>query len=78
VDLICGLRQAGLEPKRLRPVLARPGARVGQVLVEAVKGAGPGLGFDAPLIVREAAGGDYRPEVAAMLRPPEPLRPSEG
>lgn len=69
VDLIWGLRQDGLEPKRLRLVHPYPGAAAGHGLVEAVRGAGPGLRIDAPLYVREAGGGPYHPEVAAMLRP---------
>ncbi len=70
VGLIYGLRQAGLEPKRLRLVHPYPAAVAGQALVEAVRGAGPGLRVEAPLYVREASGGPYHPEVAAMLRPP--------
>ncbi len=78
VDLICGLRQAGMEPKRLRPITAYPGARAGQILVEAVKGGRPGLDVEAALIVRQCPGGDYSPEVAAMLRPEDALTPSAG
>jgi tRNA1Val (adenine37-N6)-methyltransferase len=69
VDLIAGLRQNGLEPKRLCLVHPYPAAMAGHVLVEAVRGAGPGLRVEAPVYVREASGGPYRPEVAAMLRP---------
>lgn len=71
VDLIAALRRAGLEPKRLRLVHPYPAAMAGHVLVEAVRGAGPGLRVEAPLYVREASGGPYHPEVAAMLRPPD-------
>ena len=69
VDLIWQLRQAGLEPKRLRLAHPYPGAEAGHVLVEAVRGAGPGLRIETPLFVRASAGGPYLPEVAAMLRP---------
>lgn len=69
VDLICGLRQAGLEPKRLRPVHPHPGAPAGHVLLDAVRGTGPGLSVEAPLHVRESSAGPYSPEVAVMLRP---------
>ncbi|HDI59701.1 MAG TPA: methyltransferase domain-containing protein [Desulfobacteraceae bacterium] len=69
VNLVCGLSQAGLEPKRLRLVHPAPGAEAGHILVEAVRGAKPGLHIEPPLFVRERAGGPYHPEVAAMLRP---------
>jgi tRNA1Val (adenine37-N6)-methyltransferase len=69
VDLVAGLRQAGLEPKRLRMVHPYPGAPAGHVLVEAVRGAGPGLRVQAPLYVRESSAGPYAPDVAAILSP---------
>jgi tRNA1Val (adenine37-N6)-methyltransferase len=72
VDLVCGLRQAGLEPKRMRLVHPHPGAGAGHLLVEAVRGAGPGLRIEPPLFVRQCAEGAYHPEVAAILSPSDP------
>ncbi len=42
-ELLCALTAAGLEPKRLRLVCARPGAAPGLVLVESRRGGRPGL-----------------------------------
>ena len=42
-DLLCSLRANGLEPKRLNPVCASPGAAPSLILVKATKGGKPGL-----------------------------------
>ncbi len=42
-DVLCTLRQEGLEPKRLKLVAHGPGHAPYLLLVEAVKGGGPGL-----------------------------------
>jgi tRNA1Val (adenine37-N6)-methyltransferase len=67
VDLLWGLRQAGLEPKRLRLVYPHPEAEADRMLLEAVKGAGPGLRVEPPLTVRRTASGPWHPEVAAIF-----------
>lgn len=62
-DLIDHLRQANLEPKRLRMVHSKreEGARL--VLLTAVKGGRPGLAVEPPLVIYRADGA-YTPEVA--------------
>lgn len=55
-DLLCALRQTGLEPKRLRPVAARPAAAPSLILLEARRGGRPGLNFEPPLILENPDG----------------------
>ncbi|MBO4419191.1 MAG: methyltransferase [Oscillospiraceae bacterium] len=55
-DLFCALREAGLEPKRLRPVCPRPGTAPSLVLVKAVRGGKPELKWDAPLVLSNPDG----------------------
>ena len=56
-DALAALRAARLEPRRLRFVHPRPGAKAGLVLVEARKDARPDLAVDAPLILYPDARG---------------------
>jgi tRNA1(Val) A37 N6-methylase TrmN6 len=56
-DIICLLRKANLEPKRVQLVYPRPGKEANIVLVEAEKGAKPGLKILPPLTIR-AGGSD--------------------
>ena len=67
-DLLCGLRAAGLEPKRCRMVHSRSQLPARLVLVEAVKGAQPGIQVAAPLVVYKADG-SYTAEVEKMFAP---------
>lgn len=60
-ELLAAMRQARLEPKRLRCVHARPGAEAQLVLVEGRKRGRPGLKVEPPLYVRE--GEEYSAEV---------------
>ncbi len=55
-DLLCALRAAGLEPKRLRTVCTTAGAAPSLVLAEARRGGKPGLSLEAPLILRHSSG----------------------
>lgn len=55
-DLICALRAVRLEPKRLRFVRHRPGARVSLVLLEARAGGGTGLACEPDLILYDRQG----------------------
>ncbi len=55
-DLLCALRAASLEPKRLRVVCKEPGAPPSLVLAEARRGGRPGLAVEAPFFLRTAAG----------------------
>lgn len=63
-DVLAGMRQAGLEPKRLRCVHSRYGERACLVLVEGRRGGAAGMVVDAPLYVYEGDG--YSAEVLAM------------
>lgn len=64
-DLLCALRQAGLEPKRLRMVCKRAADAPSLVLVEARRGGRPGLSIEAPLIL-QTPGGTPTAEVNAI------------
>ena len=55
-ELLRGLADAGLAPKRLRFVHPRPGAPANLLLCEARKGSAPGLTVDPPLLLSEADG----------------------
>ena len=56
VDLLCALRGATLEPKRLRPVCRRAGEAPSLVLVESRRGGRPGLTWEMPLVLETAEG----------------------
>ena len=56
-DLLCTLRQEGLEAKRLRFVCSRPQAAPSLVLAEARRGGRPGLTVAPPLILESSGGG---------------------
>lgn len=55
-DLLCALRGAALEPKRLRTVCRRAGDAPSLVLAEARRGGRPGLVWEAPLLLETAEG----------------------
>lgn len=55
-DLLCALRQNGLEPKRLRLVCARPDRAPSLVLAEARRGGRPGLAVEPSLILEKDDG----------------------
>ena len=55
-DILCLFRDHCLEPKRLQLVYPRPGIEANIVLVEAEKGAKPGLTTLPPLVLREGDG----------------------
>ena len=61
-DVLLAMRQAGLEPKRLRWVQQRPEKAPWLFLVEGKAGARPGLTVEPPLIV-ESADGSYTDEM---------------
>lgn len=50
-ELCCALREAGLEPKTLRPVCPRPDSAPSLLLLRSVKGGKPGLAWLPPLIL---------------------------
>lgn len=64
-DLLCALRQAAVEPKRLRFVCKTAGAAPSLLLVEGRRGGRPGLSIEAPLILQNT-GGAPTPEVNAI------------
>jgi tRNA1Val (adenine37-N6)-methyltransferase len=66
-DMLVSMRTAQLEPKRMRMVHSNAGREAKLFLVEAIKGARPGLTVEAPLLVYHRAG-DYTDEVARMLQ----------
>jgi tRNA1(Val) A37 N6-methylase TrmN6 len=60
---MCQLRAVRLEPKRIRLVLERPGAKPKLALLDAVKGAGSWLDWLPPLVLRDvtdAPSAEYR------------------
>lgn len=55
-DLLCALRGAALEPKRLRFVCPRPGTAPSLFLLEGRRGGKPGLEIPAPLVLSREDG----------------------
>lgn len=55
-DLLCALRSAALEPKRLRFVVPRAGAAPSLFLLEGRRGGRPGLEIPAPLVLYQQDG----------------------
>nr|WP_325213162.1 methyltransferase [uncultured Oscillibacter sp.] len=55
-DLLCALRENGLEPKRLRFVSARPEKAPSLLLLEARRGGKPGLRVEPPLLLENPGG----------------------
>jgi tRNA1(Val) A37 N6-methylase TrmN6 len=66
-DICVEMRDAGLEPKRLRFVHPFSDRAPRMVLVESVKGAHAGLSVMPPLIVYQARN-EYHPEIVAYYR----------
>jgi len=66
VDLLSAMRQARLEPKRLRMVHSFSGSEASLILVEGVKHGRSGVDILPPLIVYRQ-GKEYSDEVAAMI-----------
>ncbi|MBU2261752.1 MAG: methyltransferase [Proteobacteria bacterium] len=67
VEIVSQMRSRRIEPKRLRMVHSRPGARGVFVLAEGVKGGREELAVEPPLYIYGEAGG-YSPEMAAVFR----------
>jgi len=66
IDLLAAMRQARIEPKRMRMVHSFPGVEASLVLVEGVKGGRSGVEVLAPLTIYRR-GKEYTEEVAAMI-----------
>lgn len=69
-DLVCALRENGLEPKRLRMVESRPGAAPSLLLLEARRGGKPGLAMEPPLRLTDESGAPSAEYDAAYFRKP--------
>ena len=55
-DIFEASRRAGLEPKRIVPVVPKLGEASNIILVECIKGAGKGLTFMPQIVIREQDG----------------------
>jgi tRNA1Val (adenine37-N6)-methyltransferase len=66
VDLLSAMREARIEPKRMRTVHSFAGVEASLVLVEGVKGGRSGVEVLAPLTIY-LRGKEYTKEVAAMI-----------
>lgn len=66
-DAVCGLRAAGLEPKRLRLVHGRAGRPATLALIEAIRGGRPGLEAE-PALIAYGSGQSYSEETEAIYR----------
>jgi len=64
-DLICAMRDAGVEAKRLRLVLPRADSAPSMVLVEGKRGAKAGITIEPPLVIY-GTDGKYTPQVAQI------------
>ena len=73
-DLCCALREAGLEPKRLRWVCRTAGAAPSLVLLDARRGGRSGLATEAPLVL-ETPGGAPTAELNAIYFREQEERP---
>jgi tRNA1Val (adenine37-N6)-methyltransferase len=67
VQLLAGMRESGIEPKRLRLVHSRAGGSALFVLAEGVKGGREGLKVLRPLCIHEERGG-YTAEMEEIFR----------
>ncbi|MCR4398787.1 MAG: SAM-dependent methyltransferase, partial [Firmicutes bacterium] len=55
-DVLCEMRSAGIEPKRVLSVHPKPARAPALFLVEGAKGGRPGLVFCEPLYVHDSDG----------------------
>ena len=56
VDLLCAMRQNGIEPKRIRFVEKRSGLPPILVLIEGRRGGNPGIIYEPPLVIYDTDG----------------------
>ena len=66
-DLFGEMRDAGMEPKRMRLVHPMLDRSPKMVLIEAIKGARPGLSVMPPLVIYREPG-VYDPEILSYYR----------
>ena len=70
-DLLCALRNAAMEPKRLRFVCNKPDSAPSLLLVEGRRGGKPGLTVEAPLILQTSDGSPTQEVNAIYFRSQE-------
>ncbi len=75
-DLMCALRGARLEPKRLRFVHQRQGSAPWLVLCEARLGGAPSVVIEPPLVMEHPDGG-FSDEVLTIYQKPHRITPPE-
>jgi len=68
IDLIAGMRETGIEPKRIRSIHSAQGTEARLILMEGVKGGRSGVNIDKPLIIYKNKT-DYTDEVEKMFCP---------
>ena len=76
-DLLCAMRAAGIEPKRLRFVEKQAGSAPILILAEGRRGGNPGLRYEPPLVIYDGSGREsaemdrinFRNERKATQRP---------
>ena len=68
VDLLCAMRECGIEPKRLTPVMAEPNTAPVLLLAEGKKGGHPDLIFTKPLYLYRAGTRENSPEMEEILQ----------
>lgn len=67
VDLLCAMRESGIEPKRLTPVMAETDRDPVLLLAEGKKGGHPDLTFTRPLYLYKSGTREYSPEMETIL-----------
>ena len=67
-ELLASMVAKGIEPKRMRLVYPSAGKKAKLLLVEGLKGGGPGLSIEPPLFVYDDAG-NYTPELLKAYEP---------
>jgi tRNA1Val (adenine37-N6)-methyltransferase len=68
IDLIAGMRETGIEPKRIRSIHSAQGTEARFILMEGVKGGRSGVNIEKPLIIYKNKV-DYTDEVEKMFYP---------
>ena len=67
-DMICAMREAGIEPKLVRAIHSRQHEEARLVLIKGTRNGRPGAVIPAPLVIYEAEN-RYTPEVERMFLP---------
>ncbi|MFO7560514.1 MAG: tRNA1(Val) (adenine(37)-N6)-methyltransferase [Desulfobacterales bacterium] len=67
IDLMAGMRETGIEPKRMRSVHSAQGTEARLILMEGLKGGQSGITIENPLIIYKNK--EYTDEVEKMFSP---------